>query len=413
MKKASVLTALLTFALSSLAFGAPVESKFNVTLGGYVKLDAIHQDAHMGAQRGALGTLGAPPIAATEDRDQTNFTARQSRLNLTVTGPEALGAKTRAFVEGDFYGGGGGNNTGNFRMRHATFTLAWDTTELMFGQFWDIFGPMAPSTLDFGTGAIVGAPNSPRVAQVRLSQKVNLNENNSVRFIVGLQDPLQDDLANVHETESPAGNIAGQIVFESKALGVSPGYWGLPMQPLTVSLFGQYGKGNAGDGVDYDAWGAGVFTHVPIVKSSDGKSRAMTLTFEGQAYMAEGMNWNNATASRTIGSAAAGTLEGAEGYGAFGQFIFYPTQPTGIAAGYGRRGVLDHANYRTRGVVLGPSSPTNTPTQRYNDAYFLNVSHDVGNVRLAVEYMRQEGKYFDPVNDAKGNRYQFSAIYFF
>ena len=415
MKKSSVLTVILSFALSSLAFDAPVESRYDIRIGGYVKLDAIHQDAHLGVERGALGTVGAPPSAATENRDQTNFTARQSRLNLTITGPEAFGAKTRAFIEGDFFGQAGRNHDGNFRMRHATFTLAWDTTEVMFGQFWDIFGPMAPSTLDFGTGNNIGAPNNPRVAQVRLSQKVNLNEGNSLRFIVGLQDPRQDDLATVTETKSPAGNVAGQIVFESTALGVSPGYWGLPMQPLTISLFGQYGRAQHRQfdtatppalvfEETVDTWGAGIFAHVPILKSSDGKSRAMTLSFEGQTYIAEGMDWNGATARRTIGTTA-DTLEAAEGYGAFGQLIFYPTQPTGIVAGYGRRGVLDTSNYRAREV---PGT-----TQRYNDAYFINVSQDFGNVRLAAEYMRLEGKYFDPANDASANRYQFSAIYFF
>jgi hypothetical protein len=405
MKKVVGLASAFLLVASSWAVAAPVESRFDVRIGGYIKMDAIHQDAAAGAVRGALATLGAPPSAANEDRDTTNFTARQSRLNLTVTGPEAFGAKTRAFLEGDFYGSPHSANSGLFRMRHATMTLAWTNTELMFGQFWDVFGPFAASTLDFGTGNNIGAPNSPRVAQIRVTQTLRLNENNLFKFIVGLQDPLQDDQANANffETESPAGNIAGQLVFESRALGVSPGYWGLPMQPLTVSLFGQYGKANYGDGVDVDAWGAGVFTHVPILKSADGKSRAMTLTFEGQAYMAEGMGWNGATASRTIGTGA--QLEGAEGYGAIGQLIFYPTQPTGITAGYGRRGVLDTANYRALGVAGA--------TQRYNDAYFVNVSHDVGNFRVAAEYMRLEGNYFDAANDASANRYQLSAMYFF
>jgi hypothetical protein len=411
MKKAIGFAAVFLLAASSWAVAGPVESRFDVKIGGYVKLDAIHQDANVGALRGALGTLGALPSAANADRDTTNFTARQSRLNLAVTGPEAFGAKTKAFLEGDFFGQAGRNQDGNFRLRHATFSLAWANTELMFGQFWDIFGPLAASTLDFGTGNNIGAPNSPRVAQVRLTHKLNLNEGNALKFILGLQDPLQDDQPIsstdsrpvAFETENPAGNIAGQLIFESKALGVSPGYWGLPMQPLSVTLFGQYGKANYGDGLDVDAWGAGVFTHVPVLKSSDGKSRAGTLSFQGQVYMAEGMSWNQATASRTIG--AGPTLEGAEGYGAIGQLIYYPTQPLGITAGYGRRGVVDNANYRAK-AVAGTAS-------RSNDAYFVNVARDWGNVRLAAEYMRLEGKYFDAVNDADANRFQFSAMYFF
>lgn len=381
-----------------------VESKFKMSIGGYIKLDAIHQDAAVGAAGGALGTLGAVPSKAAEDTDQTVYTARQSRLNFTVTGPEALGAKTRAFLEGDFYGGGATNSGGNLRMRHAIFSLTWDSTELSFGQFWDIFGPMPPSTLDFGTGNNIGAPNNPRVAQVRVMQTVALNEGNSLKFILGLQDPVQDF------EENTVGNIAGQVVFSSNILGTSPGYWGLPMQPLTISLFGQYGraKHEALDNGDLlfskkvDTWGAGLFAHVPILRSSDGKSRAGTLSFEGQTYIAEGLDWNGATARRVIGNTVS-TVEAAEGYGAIGQIIFYPVQQTGFTAGYGRRGILDASNYRDKGAT----------GQRYNEGYFFNVAHDVGNVRLAAEYMRLEGKHFDPADDGTANRYQFSAIYFF
>jgi hypothetical protein len=265
----------------------------------------------------------------------------------------------------------------------------------MFGQFWDIFAPFAASTLDFGTGNTVGAPNNPRVAQARLTQKVSFNEDNWLTVIAGLQDPVED-------AEESKANIAGQLMFNSKALGVSPGYWGLPMQPLIAGVFGLYGEAeDDATGEDYDVWGAGVFTHVPVLSSGDGKSRAGTLTFEGQAYVAEGLDAQKATALGAIGSTAA-ELEAAEGYGAIGQFIFYPTQPLGITVGYGRRGIVDTEKYRDK----------KPGAEKFNDAAWANVTYDVNNVRFGLEYMKMETAYLGG-DDLDANRLQFSAMYFF
>jgi hypothetical protein len=374
------------------AVAAPVESKFDVKLGGYVKLDYITQDATLGP----LATLTTVE-PGDEDTDESIFTARQSRLNLIITGPEYLGAKTRAFVEGDFYGPGGTNSSGNFRMRHANFTLDWEEkgTQLMFGQFWDIFAPFAASTLDFGTGNTVGAPNNPRVAQARLTQKVSFNEDNWLTVIAGVQDPVED-------AEESKANVAGQVMFNSKALGVSPGYWGLPMQPLIVGVFGLYGEAeDDATGEDYDVWGAGVYTHIPVLSSNGGKSRAGTLTFEGQAYIAEGLDAQKATATGTIGGTAA-ELEAAEGYGAIAQLIYYPTQPLGITVGYGQRGIVDTENYRNK----------KPGAEEFNGAAWANVTYDVNNVRFGLEYMKMETAYLGG-DDLDANRFQFSAMYFF
>lgn len=411
------------------ALAGNISTKFDATIGGYVKLDYIHQDFTTAIPQFATLSTVTP---ANENENQSQFTARQTRLNLNVTGPEAFGAKTRAFVEGDFYGPAGTNERGNIRMRHANFTLDWGNTQLMFGQFWDIFGPFAASTLDFGTGANIGGPNNPRVPQVRVTHKVALGENSGLQFILGLQDPQQDD------EEGPT-NVAAQINFTSKALGASPGYWGLPMQPLTVGVFGLWGQSdnspaNAGQGTggltpgveppgsdEFDSWGVGIHTHVPILKSSDGKSRAGTLSFQAQAYMAEGLTHVQATQYSYLQDAG-GSVDAAEGYGAVGQLIYYPTQPLGITAGYGRRGISDTSDYRdalATGTIVAAGGPFGTAgdppgtIRSYNDAYWINTTYDFANVRFGAEWMHLETHYVGSSEEPEGDRFQFSAIYFF
>ena len=66
---------------------------------------------------------------------QANMLAITARLNVKITGPDMLGAKTSAFVEGDFTGAT--NSTiNNLRLRHAYFTLDWGRHKLLAGQYW-------------------------------------------------------------------------------------------------------------------------------------------------------------------------------------------------------------------------------------------------------------------------------------
>jgi len=87
-------------------------------------------------------------------------------------------------------------------------------------------------------------------------------------------------------------------MFISKALGVAPGYYGQSMNNLTFGAFGLYGNSRM---LHKDAvlmsYGYGLYAFVPIMRSKDGKSRAMTMSLESQGYIATGMKFNYATAA--------------------------------------------------------------------------------------------------------------------
>lgn len=377
----------------------PVTSKFKLSIGGFVKLDYVYNSVNLG-QSGSLapGSGAIPKSGSTAAKqDQSIFTARQSRLWFKVAGPTFLGAKTGALVEVDFYGDpSAANEAPQVRMRHAYATMDWAKTSLLFGQTWDIFGPMAANTVDFRHGSPFGSPNNPRVPQIRLTHRVDMNPSNSLRLVVGVQDPNQN--ANnsgaataFSDNVGSAVNVAGQAMWVSKALGTAPGFWGLSMNSLTAGVFGLYGNQEArtttGD-KSMSSWGYGFYTFVPIMKSKDGKSRAMTMSFEGQAYMAANMNFNAATSVNFVNTPSSGLPtdpHAAKAFGFAGQVIFYPTQDLGFSAGYLRRNAYDNDSYRT--IAAGNY-------QRYNSNIFANVSYDLNAaIRLMAEYEHLSTKY--------------------
>ncbi len=370
--------------------GSPATSKFNLSIGGFVKLDYAYNSVNLG-QSGSLapGNGVIPKAGSTAgNQEQSIFTARQSRFWLKVAGPAFLGAKTGALIEADFYGDpSAANESPQLRMRQAWGSIDWTNTGILFGQAYDIFGPMVASQIDFRSGASFGTPNNPRVPQLRLTQKVDLSSSDSLKLVIGAQDPNQDNNNNAAVTGvtvsgfSPnvgsAVNVAGQAMYISKCLGVAPGYYGLSMNSLTAGFFGLYGSQKATTTVgdkSVDSWGYGFYTFVPVLKSKDGKNRAMTMSLEAQAYMAANMAFNSATAVNFIGTAT--NPKAAKGYGLAGQVIFYPTQDLGITAGYLRRDAYNYGDY-----AVVPNF------QKYNTNIYANVAYDLNAaVRVAAEY---------------------------
>src|SRR6266702_660739 len=396
------------------AMNSPVLSKFNLSIGGYVKLDYAHNTNAVGPIR-----PGAPGGGITSgSKDESVFTAKQSRLWLKVGGPTFLGAKTNALVEMDFYGAGSlSNEFANLRMRHAYGSLDWTNTQVLFGQFWDMFGVAAADTIDFRLGGTTGNPANPRVPQIRLTQKINLGSGNTLKFVLGAQNPVQDSATAGDNSMSKTGsygsavNGAAQISYTSKALGVSPGYMGLGNSPLTVTLFGLVGNQEFTDNKNVNVHGYGIYGFVPIIRSSDGKSRAMTLSLETQAYTAAGLDVQGATAMSVTGTAKP-NLEAAKGYGLYGQLKFYPIQDLGITGGYGRRETLDWD--KAKGSSAAALALSNAPNgaERSNQLMYGNITYDLNAaIRVATEFEHIETRY----NTVTGqnNTVRVAAYYFF
>jgi len=164
---------------SLLAHGqdAPKEKELSVKFSGFVKNDMFYDTRQMvTAREGHFHLYPANESLDSAGNDinaksSLNILALQSRLRAKITGPDAFGASTSAFVEGAFFGHSNGDENG-FRLRHAFGKLSWENTEFLFGQTWHpmFIAECFPGTISFNTGV----PFQPfsRNPQLRLTQKV-------------------------------------------------------------------------------------------------------------------------------------------------------------------------------------------------------------------------------------------------
>jgi hypothetical protein len=134
---------------------------FGATIGGFVRTDFIW-DSRKSAQV-REDHLNLYPLDILKDANgkdlnsspQSNFLSITSRVNLKITGPDAFGAKTSAFVEGDFFGNFEGSS-GLLRLRHANASLDWPKTKLTMGQGWypQFIPECFPGVANFSTGIL-------------------------------------------------------------------------------------------------------------------------------------------------------------------------------------------------------------------------------------------------------------------
>lgn len=197
-------------------------SDTSVTLGGYVKLDAVLSNPSAGVDNRAdlqLDPTAIPvgPNAQNNERNQIKFGARETRLFVKTNTPTSLG-DLDTHVEFDFYGADGNESVSNshgLRLRHAYATLG----PFLAGQTWTNFmNPAAlPETLDFGgpVGQIFD-----RQAQVRWTQPLGPSAvAQSGHWSVGLENPESVTQLQTGGTfradDDHVPDVTGQVAFDT------------------------------------------------------------------------------------------------------------------------------------------------------------------------------------------------------
>jgi hypothetical protein len=167
-------------------------------VGGYIKLDAIHDFD-------AIGSTDSfnPRTIPVEDIEGTNtrFHARETRVLLHIVGP-AEGRDLTLHVEGDFYGT---NNA--IRLRHAYGQYRF----LLAGQTWSTFmdEDNIPSTIDFETP--LAAPVV-RQGLVRLS--FHPSHRTQLAFGIEESDPeVVPPVGVAGKTEKTMPDFTGRVRF--------------------------------------------------------------------------------------------------------------------------------------------------------------------------------------------------------
>jgi hypothetical protein len=219
---------------------------YKVKLGGYVKVDLIHDFDEIGS-RDSFDPRTIPTTGDSEPGDATRIHARQTRLNLDVRGPSSAGP-FRVFVEGDFFGDGNA-----FRLRHAYGT----TGPVLGGQTWTTFmdEEALPETIDFETPI---AHPLIRQGQIRFTHSC---EGGSYAAIA-LEDPDSDVL--------PPTGVPGEVEEPLPDLNARL-HWKNEIGHVQLGLFGGMARFDPDVGSPADAllWGVNLSTKIRTVGSDN------------------------------------------------------------------------------------------------------------------------------------------------
>jgi hypothetical protein len=153
IKKFIVVAIAVLLAIPAISFAGSATSRWDLTLGGYIKFD-------MGwADKGTNADYAVAPrdsIGIWENRD-AEFSSQyaaggEGRLWWIIKGPDAWGGKTSGYVEGDFRGQSG--DYGEFNLRHAWMKINWTNDILQIGRQWQRWAILLPLVAIFSRLAV-------------------------------------------------------------------------------------------------------------------------------------------------------------------------------------------------------------------------------------------------------------------
>ncbi len=224
---------------------AKAQDKVKVQLKGFVAAESYFDTRKtVSAREGAILLFPASESFDAEgndlnDRSEFMMTSIQSRLNVTVTGFEAFGAKGTAVVEGDFVGTTN-DHTGLLRLRHAFIKLDWEKDQLLAGKYWHpLFIESAfPRVLHWGAAIPFGVLNrSPQLRYTRKLKSSKLSFSLLSQMDFKSKGPDGNSVKYAQQSSIPEFNTR----FETKlsnaiSTGFTVGY--KTLMPLTVNSNG-------------------------------------------------------------------------------------------------------------------------------------------------------------------------------
>jgi hypothetical protein len=418
-----------------------VTGKFDLSLYGFVELDSIYDSTQSFNELAGNGLIARPGTFAGE-HGRTLFTMRNSRLGIRFKTPEFHRVQVVAQMEFDLLGNQPPTATelqtfvnDTFRVRHAFLELQTPWINLLFGQYWQLFGWQSfyhPATV-----AIQGVPGQlySRAPQIRLSH---------VFKSAALNFELAAALGRAPQRDStlPDGQAGMRFTF-NKWRGVhSNGSTGTAIDAAAIGVSGTVREFALPDPaaapstnqlVTTLGWGVSVDAMLPIVPAKERKSWALT----AQGSLVRGTGIADFYTGLTGGVAFPNTPPLPKGYGPLDidtglallqndlsmatvnwqsflvglQFYLPPQGKLWLAGNFSQ---MDSDN------VTNFLAASATSASQYTNAVFtksrwadVNLFWDATPaVRFGVEYSWFWQLYHDSV-EATNHRFQFSAFYLF
>jgi len=366
-----------------------VQSKFDVTLYGYIKLDASY-DTHR-TDAGNLMRFAVPEGAAGR-AEEFNLTANETRLGIRLRVPEIDGLQTFGVIETDFYGGGA-QNAPNLRLRLAYVDLTKGAWSLRAGQDWETFIVVLPRIVNFSCLADAGALGLRR-PQLRLSHSTPPEAKTTLTTKLAAARTIGQDIDGGGRDDGSASGLPSA----QAALILETDSW--TTRKLTFGLSGHFGSErvdayNTGDAdalipvpeKDYDSWSVIGSVAIPISKQ----------------VMLQGAIWQGKNLDDYFGGIGQGINRSLQraiaAEGGWAQVVLSPSDDININIGYG----LDNPD----------QDDLNTGDRSKNELFFGSVFYHLTTaVTLATEYSHITTSYKGG-DDAVNNRVQGSVMFRF
>jgi len=432
MKKIFVLALALCLAVPALSYAGNATSRFDMNIGGTLKIDVGWADDDEG---GTLNMASFPARdirhSAHEKYGQQAWGAGETGLNFFVRGPDAWGAKTSAFIAGDFTGFWGASGYNTFDLVIAQINFDWPNTSLNIGQSPQIWGklPTWSQQLAWGAMNLSDKGSTPAVMNAVVTQR--FTKEWSAKFgisspwsftgnyntLAATAGPPPDLLQDFSRSDYPV--FQGGVTYSSGACG-KVGPW-----QLTFATDGFWGKfkniytnanGRASD-KNVDGWAAGFKFLVPIIPEKNG-NKAGALYVDGDIYT-----------QQNAGEYAAHDINAYDRtFFDLPRFVSGSTNPE-LAAPVITTWAAHAAYYFTDQLAFNAYfshwtahtsrffQANNTGTGKTAYQYIANLGYDVNPaIRFVVQYDYTQVKYPRiPGESSKGTNanYRFAAYYFF
>jgi hypothetical protein len=426
----------LSLAVPVVSFAGSATSRFDVTIGGFVKFDMGYATQGVGADYTfAQRASGHTTKNILDEYDNFYMAAGETRLNFRVKGPDAWGAKTSAFIEGDFRGAyGAATSYGVYQLRHAYLKFEWPESSLLFGQTWMDWGYL-PSYYAFGFNELGPFLKSTREPQITWNQSITkefqyslslFSPTNSMNVVGGA------NLVNDYTRGYP--HLTGELRWSTDSCG-KIGPWNL--QFAVGGFFGQEratyvtgtntrggtvsGTAAAVTGTQYAAdfsddyvnsWATSFKWYIPIIPEKKPGAKGGAFGFAGAVFT--GQNFPKYLRSFGLGSydqdttLADANFVAPKVWGGWAQLNYYLNDQWSVNFQYGYGHYTFSQQYQL-------ANPNNVETVNH---YIGNLIYDVNAaVRLGLEATYIYNRYAAPVSGVKtdGDMFtgRFAAYYFF
>jgi len=176
------------------------KTQFIFKVGGYVKLDVIHDFDPIGSPD--FFNVWEIPTDGSKG-ETTHLNVKETRLLFDTRHPSRFG-ELRVYLESDFYG-----TNGAFRIRHAFLEIGG---RLLAGQYWSNFmdPSIIPGTLDFEKPAAYAFVRHP---MIRWKQPFGEN----LHLSLAIEEPSSKGIAPMKagKFESPLPDFTAALRYES------------------------------------------------------------------------------------------------------------------------------------------------------------------------------------------------------